>query len=91
MYQENGAAEGKNGTFLSPSCVFLITDPKLLLDAPRDYFVAGLADTLAKWYESETIFTPSPFARGTLFTISGSDRQAFARSDYAGLKSSLSD
>ena len=35
-------------------CV-LITDPKLLLDAPRDYFVAGLADTLAKWYESETI------------------------------------
>ncbi len=45
----------QNGTFLSLAAAFLITDPKLLLDAPRDYFVAGLADTLAKWYESETI------------------------------------
>ena len=67
----------------------LITDPKLLLDAPRDYFVAGLADTLAKWYESETILRQAHL-QGNPFTISGSDRQAFARSDYAGLKSSLS-
>lgn len=54
MYQENGAAEGKTEHFFRQAA-FLITDPKLLLDAPRDYFVAGLADTLAKWYESETI------------------------------------
>ena len=59
----------QNGTFLSPSRV-LITDPKLLLDAPRDYFVAGLADTLAKWYESETILRQAHL-QGTLLQLAG--------------------
>ena len=50
---------------ISFRCCVLITDPKLLLDAPRDYFVAGLADTL-KWYESETILRQAHL-QGNLF------------------------
>ena len=34
-------------------------------------------------------FYAKPICKGNPFTISGSDRQAFARSDYAGLKSAL--
>ncbi len=33
----------------------MITDPTLVIDAPVSYFIAGLADTLAKWIESEAI------------------------------------
>lgn len=31
----------------------LLVEPKLLLHAPRDLFVAGIGDTLAKWYEAD--------------------------------------
>ena len=54
MYKENGESEGKSEHFLRQAA-FLITDPTLVIDAPVSYFIAGLADTLAKWYESETI------------------------------------
>lgn len=56
MYKENGEAEGKTEHFMRQAA-FLITDPHLLIDAPVSYFVAGLADTLAKWYESDSILS----------------------------------
>lgn len=56
MYKENGDSEGKTEHFLRQAA-FLITDPKLVIDSPVEYFIAGLADTLAKWYESESIIT----------------------------------
>lgn len=31
----------------------LLIDPRLILDSPVNYFIAGIADTLAKWYESD--------------------------------------
>ena len=31
----------------------LLVDPVLLLKTPRDYFIAGIGDTLAKWYEAD--------------------------------------
>jgi hydroxycarboxylate dehydrogenase A len=31
----------------------LVVEPALLLTAPRDLFVAGIGDTLAKWYEAD--------------------------------------
>lgn len=31
----------------------LLIDPALLLKTPRDYFIAGIGDTLAKWYEAD--------------------------------------
>ncbi|MFD2306891.1 iron-containing alcohol dehydrogenase family protein [Enterococcus termitis] len=54
MYKETGEAEGKTEHYLRQAA-FLITDPELVIDAPVDYFIAGLADTLAKWYESDAI------------------------------------
>ncbi len=34
---------------------YLLIEPRLIFDAPREYFIAGMADTLAKWYESDAI------------------------------------
>lgn len=31
----------------------LLVEPELLLQTPRDLFVAGIGDTLAKWYEAD--------------------------------------
>lgn len=31
----------------------LVVEPALLLQAPRDLFVAGIGDTIAKWYEAD--------------------------------------
>ncbi len=54
MYKENGEAEGKSEHY-KRQAAFLITDPDLVIDSPVEYFIAGLADTLAKWYESVAI------------------------------------
>lgn len=54
MYKESGEAEGKTEHYMRQA-VFFITDPYLLIDSPVRYFIAGLADTIAKWYESEPI------------------------------------
>ncbi|MER2181442.1 MAG: iron-containing alcohol dehydrogenase family protein [Desemzia incerta] len=35
----------------------LVVEPALLLDSPVNYFIAGIADTLAKWYESDKILS----------------------------------
>ncbi|MGM0125986.1 hypothetical protein IGI37_003387 [Enterococcus sp. AZ194] len=56
MYKESGEAEGKT-EYYKRQAAFLITDPHLVIDAPVSYFIAGLADTLAKWYESECILS----------------------------------
>lgn len=54
MYKENGEAEGKTEHYIKQAA-FFVTDPDLVINAPVDYFIAGLADTLAKWYESDMI------------------------------------
>lgn len=54
MYKETGESEGKTEHYFRQAA-FLVTDPELIVDAPVEYFVAGLADTIAKWYESDAI------------------------------------
>lgn len=54
MYKESGESEGKTEHYMRQA-VFLITDPYLVIDSPVRYFIAGLADTIAKWYESDSI------------------------------------
>lgn len=54
MYKDNGMSEGKT-EHVKRQAAFLITDPQLVIDSPVKYFVAGIADTLAKWYESDLI------------------------------------
>ncbi|MGX7031441.1 iron-containing alcohol dehydrogenase family protein [Vagococcus zengguangii] len=58
MYKESGESEGKTEHFLRQAA-FLITDPYLIIDSPKEYFIAGLADTIAKWYESKAILDQS--------------------------------
>ncbi|MGC3648822.1 oxidoreductase, partial [Enterococcus faecium] len=52
---DNGQAEGKTEHFYRQGA-FFITDPKLVFFSRFPFFIAGLADTLAKWYESEHNF-----------------------------------
>lgn len=65
MYKESGESEGVIEYYYRQAS-FFITDPELVIDSPIDYFIAGLADTLAKWYETITIleeekYTKEPF------------------------------
>lgn len=60
MYKDNGLAEGKTEHY-KRQAAFLITDPALVVDAPIKFFIAGLADTLAKWYESDMILEQPQF------------------------------
>lgn len=70
MYKENGEAEGKTEHFLRQAA-FLITDPQLVIDSPVDYFIAGLADTLAKWYESDAILQQEHLKAEPFLQIAG--------------------
>ncbi len=54
MYKENGMAEGRSA-HQNHNAAFLITDPYLVVDSPVRYFIAGIADTLVKWYESDLV------------------------------------
>ena len=60
MYKDNGLAEGKTEHY-KRQAAFLITDPTLVVDAPMKFFIAGIADTLAKWYESDMILEQPQF------------------------------
>lgn len=60
MYKENGLAEGKT-EHVNRQAVFLMVNPQLVIDSPVEYYVAGIADTLAKWYESDMILEQKEF------------------------------
>lgn len=49
----------------------MITDPTLVIDAPVSYFIAGLADTIAKWYESETILAQPQLQHEPFLQLAG--------------------
>lgn len=52
MYKENGMSEGHSQHY-KRQVNFLLVKPEIIIDAPVNYFIAGIADTLAKWYESD--------------------------------------
>lgn len=70
MYRESGESEGKSEHFLRQAA-FFITDPKLVIDAPVNYFVAGLADTIAKWYESDAILQQEQLINEPFLQVAG--------------------
>ncbi|WP_100487347.1 iron-containing alcohol dehydrogenase family protein [Sporolactobacillus pectinivorans] len=37
------------------SAYAVLVDLSLLIDSPKDYYIAGIGDTLAKWYEAKSI------------------------------------
>lgn len=55
LYKESGAAIGCK-IFPNQSALVLV-EPRVILDSPIEYFIAGIADTLAKWYESNSLLT----------------------------------
>lgn len=68
MYKDNGLAEGKTEHY-KRQAAFLITDPNLVIDAPINYFVAGIADTIAKWYESDLILEQPEFQNNNFLML----------------------
>ncbi|MBM6615252.1 iron-containing alcohol dehydrogenase family protein [Desemzia sp. RIT804] len=55
MYNEDGVCLGFD--MHTKQVSILLIEPNLVLDSPVNYFVAGVADTLAKWYESDVILS----------------------------------
>jgi uncharacterized oxidoreductase len=55
LYKDNGVSIGHE-LYPRQSSLVLI-EPRVILDSPVDYFIAGIADTLAKWYESDSLLT----------------------------------
>lgn len=55
MYSQDGVCLGFD--LHTKQVGLLVVEPELLLDSPVNYFVAGVADTLAKWYESDVILS----------------------------------
>ncbi|EHM00207.1 iron-containing alcohol dehydrogenase family protein [Lentilactobacillus parafarraginis] len=53
-YKENG--EHIDHEVYDNANALLMINPKVIMNSPIDYFVAGIGDTLAKFYESELIF-----------------------------------
>lgn len=70
MYKESGESEGKSEHFLRQAA-FFITDPELVIDAPVPYFIAGLADTIAKWYESDAILQQEQLLNEPFLQVAG--------------------
>ena len=60
MYKESGESEGITESY-NQQASFFLTDPKLILESPVEYFIAGIADTLAKWYESDVMTSQDEF------------------------------
>lgn len=55
MYSLDGVCKGFD--MHTKQVGLLVVEPELLLDSPVNYFAAGIADTLAKWYESDVILS----------------------------------
>ncbi|MBF2656497.1 iron-containing alcohol dehydrogenase family protein [Listeria seeligeri] len=58
MYDEDGAMI-RYDVFASSNALLLI-DPEMILDSPKELLVAGIGDTLAKWYEADVIIQSLP-------------------------------
>ena len=57
-YKENGEHIGHE--IYNETANLTLLNPKVILNSPIEYFVAGIGDTLAKYYESELIFKKLP-------------------------------
>ncbi|MER1934804.1 MAG: iron-containing alcohol dehydrogenase family protein [Priestia megaterium] len=68
MYTADGVCLGFD--IHTKQVALLAIEPNLLLDAPVNYFVAGVADTLAKWYESDIILSRPEHQTNALLLIS---------------------
>ncbi|WP_035052328.1 iron-containing alcohol dehydrogenase family protein [Carnobacterium pleistocenium] len=68
MYNVEGVCLGFD--LHTKQAALLAVEPNLLLDAPVNYFIAGAADTLAKWYESDIILSQPKHQTNALLLVS---------------------
>lgn len=74
-YHENG--EHINHEIYQETADLVLLNPQVIVNSPINYFVAGIGDTLAKYYESEMIFeNMKPEQFNTQLTISRAMAQA---------------
>lgn len=55
MYTDEGICKGFD--VMSRQTSLVLVEPAIIIDSPIEYFSAGIADTLAKWYESDPILS----------------------------------
>lgn len=55
LYKDNGVSIGHQ--IFPKQANLVLVEPRVIFDSPIDYFIAGIADTLAKWYESDSLLT----------------------------------
>ncbi|PLR96803.1 iron-containing alcohol dehydrogenase family protein [Bacillus sp. T33-2] len=58
IYDENG--QFTHYTIFPRSSLYVLFEPRAVLASPVRYFIAGIADTLAKWYEAHCIIRQLP-------------------------------
>jgi uncharacterized oxidoreductase len=61
LYKENGVSIGHQ--IYPKQANLVLIEPRVILDSPVDYFIAGIADTLAKWYESDSLLSNADQSR----------------------------
>lgn len=69
MYQDNGRAEGKSEHYRKTAS-FLLIEPRIIINSPIRYFIAGIADTIVKWYESESVTRQEDILKFPLIKLS---------------------
>ncbi|MCQ2011328.1 MAG: iron-containing alcohol dehydrogenase family protein [Sporolactobacillus sp.] len=73
LYKDNGECIGHE---IYPSQTSLVlVEPRVILDSPIDYFIAGVADTIAKWYESDLLLQQATRRSLALFFAREAARQ----------------
>lgn len=58
LYDENG--EFTHYTMFPRNTLIVLVEPRIILQSPPRFLKAGIADTLAKWYEAEAIIRNLP-------------------------------
>lgn len=55
IYDEQGSL--KRMDYYNRAIALTLIDPEVILDSPKELLVAGIGDTLAKWYEADAIIS----------------------------------
>ncbi len=78
MYDQNGTF--KKVSYHKRSSTLCLIDPTFLIDSPVDYLKSGIGDTLAKWYEAESIIrNASDDQANSLFVQAGLNQAVYLR------------
>ncbi|MGU3489794.1 iron-containing alcohol dehydrogenase, partial [Enterobacter bugandensis] len=55
----NDAGQALQFEIFDDANFLVLVEPEIILNAPKEYLLAGIGDTLAKWYEA-VVLAPQP-------------------------------